>query len=102
MSFTDITLKGSKTTDDGDESFELSLDFTPVEIFLQKNGLVTYTCNPIAEIKPKELSSGETYFGSFEVEIDMADTYGSLDGLLNDTRFSFNDTNTKGAFEEAN
>lgn len=98
MSFTDITLKGSKTTDDGDESFELSLDFTPVEIFLQKNGLVTYTCNPIAEIKPKELSSGETYFGSFEVEIDMADTYGSLDNLLTtDNGFSF-ETNDKYAF----
>lgn len=101
MSFTDITLKGSKTTDDGDESFELSLDFTPVEIFLQKNGLVTYTCNPIAEIKPKELSVGETYSGSFDVTINMEDTYGSLDDLLNDTRFSFNDTNTKDAFKNA-
>lgn len=101
MSFTDITLKGSKTTDDGDESFELSLDFTPVEIFLQKNGLVTYTCNPIAEIKPKELSVGETYSGSFDVTINMEDTYGLLDDLLNDTEFSLDDPNARDAFKNA-
>lgn len=103
MSFTDITLKGSKTTDDGDESFELSLDFTPVEIFLQKNGLVTYTCNPIAEIKPKELSSGETYSGSFDVVINMAETYGSLVNLLTtENGFSFDKTNnTQTAFKNA-
>lgn len=103
MSFTDITLKGSKTTDDGDESFELSLVFTPVEIFLQKNGLVTYTCNPIAEIKPKELSSGETYSGSFDVVINMAETYGSLVNLLTtENGFSFDKTNnTQTAFKNA-
>lgn len=103
MSFTDITLKGSKTTDDGDESFELRLDFTPVEIFLQKNGLVTYTCNPIAEIKPKGLSSGATYSDSFDVVINMAETYGSLDNLLTtENGFSFDNTNnTQTAFKNA-
>lgn len=102
MSFTDITLKGSKTTDDGDESFELSLVFTPVEIFLQKNGLVTCICNPIAEIKPKELSSGGTYSGYFEVKINMVETYGQLSDLLTEENgFRFDDTNTQTAFKNA-
>lgn len=93
MSFTGITLKDEAETTTLELKFEESK-----EISLQKNGLVTYTCNPIAEIKPKELSSGETYFGSFEVEIDMADTYGSLDNLLTtDNGFSF-ETNDKYAF----
>lgn len=97
MSFIGIMLK------DETEIAKINLIFDESkEIFLQKNGLVTYTCNPIAEIKPKELSSDKTYSGSFDVEIDMATTYGSLDNLLTaDTRFSFNDTNTKDAFEEA-
>ncbi len=96
MSFTGITLKGEAKTTTLELKFEESK-----EISLQKNGLVTYTCNPIAEIKPKELSSGGTYSGSFDVTINMEDTYGSLDDLLNDTGFSFNDTNTKADFEEA-
>ena len=97
MSFIGIMLK------DETEIAKINLIFDESkEIFLQKNGLVTYTCNPIAEIKPKELSSDKIYSGSFDVEIDMATTYGSLDNLLTaDTRFSFNDTNTKDAFEEA-
>ena len=96
MSFTGITLKDEAETTALELKFEESK-----EISLQKNGLVTYTCNPIAEIKPKGLSVSETYSGSFDVVINMAETYGSLDDLLNDTRFSFNDTNTKAAFEEA-
>lgn len=99
MPFTGIKLSGSKST--GDNIEKLNLSFTQEDIFLQKNGLVTYTCNPIGEIEPKELSVGETYPGSFDVTINMEDTYGSLDDLLNDTRFSFNVTNTKYAFEEA-
>lgn len=101
MPFTGIKLSGSKSTGDNMETIELNLSFTREDIFLQKNGLVTYTCNPIAEIKPKGLSVSETYSGSFDVVINMAETYGSLDDLLNDTRFSFNDPNTKAAFEEA-
>ena len=96
MSFTGITLKDEAKTTTLELKFKESK-----EISLQKNGLVTYTCNPIAEIKPKELSSNETYSGSFDVTINMEDTYGSLDDLLNDTEFSFNDTNTKADFEEA-
>lgn len=96
MSFTGITLKDEAKTTTLELKFKESK-----EISLQKNGLVTYTCNPIAEIKPKELSSGGTYSGSFDVTINMEDTYGSLDDLLNDTEFSFNDTNTKADFEEA-
>lgn len=102
MPFTGIKLSGSKSTGDNIETIELNLSFTQEDIFLQKNGLVTYTCNPIAEIKPKELSSDETYSGgSFDVTINMEDTYGSLDDLLNDTGFSFNGTNTKDAFKTA-
>lgn len=96
MLFTGITLKDEAETTTLELKFEESK-----EISLQKNGLVTYTCNPIAEIKPKELSVGETYSGSFGVTINMEDTYGSLDDLLNDTGFSFNDTNTKDAFKNA-
>lgn len=96
MLFTGITLKDEAKTTTLELKFEESK-----EISLQKNGLVTYTCNPIAEIKPKELSSGGTYSGYFEVKINMVETYGQLSDLLTDTRFSFNDTNTKGAFEEA-
>lgn len=98
MPFTGIKLK---STGDNMETIELNLSFTREDIFLQKNGLVTYTCNPIAKIKPKELSSDKTYSVSFDVTINMEDTYGSLDDLLNDTRFRFNDTNTKGAFKNA-
>lgn len=101
MPFTGIKLSGSKSTGDNIETIELNLSFTQEDIFLQKNGLVTYACNPIGEIEPKELSVGETYSGSFDVTINMEDTYGSLDDLLNDTRFSFNDTNTKDAFKNA-
>lgn len=101
MPFTGIKLSGSKSTGDNIETIELNLSFTQEDIFLQRNGLVTYTCNPIGEIEPKELSVGETYSGSFDVTINMEDTYGSLDDLLNDTRFSFNDTNTKDAFKNA-
>lgn len=101
MPFTGIKLSGSKSTGDNIETIELNLSFTQEDIFLQKNGLVTYTCNPIGEIEPKELSVGETYSGSFDVTINMEDTYGSLDDLLNDTGFSFNDTNTKDAFKNA-
>lgn len=101
MPFTGIKLSGSKSTRDNMETIELNLSFTREDIFLQKNGLVTYTCNPIAKIKPKELSSDETYSGSFDVVINMAETYGSLDDLLNDTRFGFNDTNAKDAFKTA-
>lgn len=96
MLFTGIMLKNEAETTTLELKFEESK-----EISLQKNGLVTYTCNPIAEIKPKELSSDETYSGRFDVTINMEDTYGSLDDLLNDTGFSFNDTNAKDAFEEA-
>lgn len=96
MSFIGIMLKDEAETTTLELKFEESK-----EISLQKNGLVTYTCNPIAEIKPKELSSDKTYSGSFDVTINMEDTYGSLDDLLNDTGFSFNGTNTKDAFEEA-
>lgn len=88
MLFTGIMLKGEAETTTLELKFEESK-----EISLQKNGLVTYTCNPIAEIKPKELSSGGTYSGSFDVTINMEDTYGSLDDLLNDTRFGFDETN---------
>lgn len=86
MLFTGIMLKGEAETTTLELKFEESK-----EISLQKNGLVTYTCNPIAEIKPKELSSGGTYSGSFDVTINMEDTYGSLDDLLNDTGFSLDD-----------
>lgn len=94
MSFTGITLKDEAKTTTLELKFEESK-----EISLQKNGLVTYTCNPIAEIKPKELSSDEKYSGSFDVEIDMATTYGSLDNLLTEENgFSFDDTNAQTAF----
>lgn len=98
MLFTGIMLKDEAETTTLELKFEESK-----EISLQKNGLVTYTCNPIAEIKPKKLSSGETYSGSFDVEIDMATTYGSLDNLLTtDNRFSFDETNnTIDAFKAA-
>lgn len=86
MSFTGITLKDEAGTTTLELKFKESK-----EISLQKNGLVTCICNPIAEIKPKELSSGGTYFGSFDVTINMEDTYGSLDDLLNDTGFSLDD-----------
>ena len=86
MSFTGITLKGET------ETAKINLIFDESkEIFLQKNGLVTCICNPIAEIEPKELSVGKTYSGSFGVTINMEDTYGSLDDLLNDTGFSLDD-----------
>ena len=101
MPFTGIKLSGSKSTGDNIETIELNLSFTQEDIFLQKNGLVTYTCNPIGKIEPKGLSVGETYSGSFDVVINMAETYGSLDDLLNDTGFSFNNTNTKDAFKNA-
>lgn len=101
MPFTGIKLSVSKSTGDNMETIELNLSFTREDIFLQKNGLVTYTCNPIAEIKPKELSSDETYFGSFDVTINMEDTYGSLDDLLNDTGFSLDDPNARDSFKNA-
>ncbi len=97
MPFTGIKL----STGDNIETIELNLSFTQEDIFLQKNGLVTYTCNPIGKIEPKELSSDETYSGSFDVTINMEDTYGSLDDLLNDTGFRFNDTNAKDDFKNA-
>lgn len=99
MPFTGIKLSGSKSTGDNIETIELNLSFTQEEIFLQKNGLVTYTCNPIAEIKPKELSSGGTYSGSFEVKINMVETYGQLSDLLTEENgFHFDDTNAQIAF----
>lgn len=102
MPFTGIKLSDSKSTGDNIETIELNLSFTQEDIFLQKNGLVTYTCNPIGKIEPKELSSGGTYSGYFDVEIDMATTYGSLDNLLTaDNRFSFDETNTIYAFKDA-
>lgn len=98
MSFTGITLKGET------ETAKINLIFDESkEIFLQKNGLVTCICNPIAEIKPKELSSGEIYSGSFDVVINMAETYGSLVNLLTtENGFSFDKTNnTQTAFKNA-
>lgn len=96
MSFTGITLK------DEAETAKINLIFDESkEISLQKNGLVTYTCNPIAKIKPKELSSNETYSGSFDVTINMEDTYGSLDDLLNDTGFSLDNPNARNSFKNA-
>lgn len=98
MLFTGITLKDEAETTTLELKFEESK-----EISLQKNGLVTYTCNPIAEIKPKELSSGKTYSGSFDVVINMAETYGSLVNLLTtENGFSFDKTNnTQTAFKNA-
>lgn len=101
MPFTGIKLSGSKNTGDNIETIELNLSFTQEDIFLQKNGLVTYTCNPIGKIEPKELSVGKTYSGSFDVTINMEDTYGSLDDLLNDTGFSFDDPNARDSFKNA-
>ena len=94
MSFIGITLK------DETETAKINLIFDESkEIFLQKNGLVTCICNPIAEIKPKELSSGGTYFGYFEVKINMVETYGQLSDLLTEGNgFRFDDTNTQTAF----
>lgn len=98
MLFTGITLKDEAETTTLELKFEESK-----EISLQKNGLVTYTCNPIAEIKPKELSSDKTYSGSFDVVINMAETYGSLVNLLTtENGFSFDKTNnTQTAFKNA-
>lgn len=102
MPFTGIKLSGSKSTGDNIETIELNLSFTQEDIFLQKNGLVTYACNPIGEIKPKELSSGGTYSGYFEVKINMVETYGQLSALLTEENgFRFNDTNTQTAFKNA-
>lgn len=94
MSFIGITLK------DETETAKINLIFDESkEIFLQKNGLVTCICNPIAEIKPKELSSGGTYSGYFEVKINMVETYGQLSDLLTEENgFSFDETNTQTAF----
>ena len=89
MLFTGITLKDEAKTTTLELKFEESK-----EISLQKNGLVTYTCNPIVEIKPKELSSGEPYSGSFDVVINMKETYGLLDDLLTTEKgFIFDNTN---------
>ena len=97
MLFTGIMLKGEAETTTLELKFEESK-----EISLQKNGLVTYTCNPIAEIKPKELSSGGTYSGYFEVKINMVETYDQLSDLLTEENgFRFDDTNTKDAFKNA-
>ena len=97
MLFTGITLKDEAETTTLELKFEESK-----EISLQKNGLVTYTCNPIAEIKPKELSSGKTYSGYFEVKINMVETYGQLSDLLTEeNEFRFDDTNTQTAFKNA-
>ena len=94
MSFTGITLKDETETDKINLIFDESK-----EIFLQKNGLVTCICNPIAEIKPKELSSGGTYSGDFEVKINMVETYGQLSDLLTEKNgFRFDDTNAQTAF----
>lgn len=101
MPFTGIKLSGSKSTGDNIETIELNLSFTQEDIFLQKNGLVTYTCNPIGKIEPKELSVDKTYSGSFDVTINMEDTYGSLDDLLNNTGFSLDDPNARGSFKNA-
>lgn len=99
MPFTGIKLSGSKSTGDNIETIELNLSFTQEDIFLQKNGLVTYTCNPIGEIEPKELSSGGTYSGYFEVKINMVETYGQLSDLLTEENgFRFDDTNAQTAF----
>ncbi len=99
MSFIGIMLK------DETETTTLNLKFDESkEISLQKNGLVTYTCNPIGEIEPKELSVSEKYSGSFDVTINMEDTYGSLVNLLTtENGFSFDKTNnnTQTAFKNA-
>lgn len=78
MSFTGITLKDETETTTLELKFEESK-----EISLQKNGLVTYTCNPF-NVKP----SGTTYSASFTVTIDMGTVYGDLVTLLSDG-FSF-------------
>lgn len=72
MSFTGITLKGEAKATTLELKFEESK-----EISLQKNGLVTYACNPF-NVKP----SGTTYSASFKVTIDMGTVYGDLVTLL--------------------
>lgn len=72
MSFIGIMLK------DETETTTLNLKFDESkEISLQKNGLVTYACNPF-NVKP----SGTTYSASFKVTIDMGTVYGDLVTLL--------------------
>lgn len=78
MSFTGITLKDEAKTTTLELKFKESK-----EISLQKNGLVTYACNPF-NVKP----SGTTYSASFTVTIDMGTVYGDLVTLLSDG-FSF-------------
>lgn len=77
MLFTGITLK-----DEAETTLELKFEESK-EISLQKNGLVTYACNPF-NVKP----SGTTYSASFMVTIDMGTVYGDLETLLSDG-FSF-------------
>lgn len=77
MLFTGITLK-----DEAETTLELKFEESK-EISLQKNGLVTYACNPF-NVKP----SGTTYSASFTVTIDMGTVYGDLETLLSDG-FSF-------------
>lgn len=77
MLFTGITLK-----DEAETTLELKFEESK-EISLQKNGLVTYACNPF-NVKP----SGTTYSASFTVAIDMGTVYGDLETLLSDG-FSF-------------
>lgn len=78
MLFTGITLKDEAETTTLELKFEESK-----EISLQKNGLVTYACNPF-NVKP----SGTTYSASFTVTIDMGTVYGDLVTLLS-KGFSF-------------
>lgn len=85
MSFIGIMLKGEaeKTT-----TLELKFEESK-EISLQKNGLVTYTCNPF-NVKP----SGIDYTGTFDVTINMEKVYGDLDILLSNG-FTFDNATNK-------
>lgn len=84
MLFTGITLKDEAKTTTLELKFEESK-----EISLQKNGLVTYTCNPF-NVKP----SGIDYTGTFDVTINMEKVYGDLDILLSNG-FTFDNATNK-------
>lgn len=84
MLFTGITLKDEAETTTLELKFEESK-----EISLQKNGLVTYTCNPF-NVKP----SGIDYTGTFDVTINMEKVYGDLDILLSNG-FTFDNATNK-------
>ena len=84
MLFTGITLKDEAETTTLELKFEESK-----EISLQKNGLVTYTCNPF-NVNP----SGIEYTGTFDVTINMKKVYGDLDTLLSNG-FTFDNATNK-------